>query len=930
MTITISSGVNSGNINYNGVLNVLQGGSVFSTTVLPGGSAVIAGHANVTTVNSGGTVSVTNGGVVTGTTILSGAVQSVMNGGEALNTVVAAGGSETFASGAIVQSGLVSSGGTEVFVVGAQLIHETVLAGATLIESGLMLGSAMTLDTLAVSETFTINGARLTGIVGTVGATVAAGGVLSVTANTTDSGTTIGTGGQLFDAGGTVLGDTIDSGGVMTVSAGRVGGTTVAGQLNVLNTGLDSASVVSGSGASEVGSGGILPPASIPRLVGDTIEAGGHLFVEFLAIASATNVASGGTVDVTSGGDLTSAVVGSAGFVNVSAGGAAIGTTVSAGGVVYVSGGGTASATTVLSGGNEVVLDGGLSLSAIINSGGNQGVLNGGTSELATVTAGGILAFVVGATLNTDTLNVGATLSENGVALTSGMSLTVAGVTDGPVGELLKGPQGLAGLVAAVFASVGNGASLVVSAGGTDLDGTVGSGGTLRVVAGNASNTQVDGGTLVVSGGMVVNAVLNSGFANVVGGTLGGASAIAGSLTIGATGNGISTTVTGSAQEVVSGNTRYDIVSSGGFVLVAGHGQFGDALVASGGSATVQSGGSVDRLVVGAGGSANLLSGTQMLGNTTIDGGGTLNLQAGVRAQTLTFSGTSGVLMDGETQLHAYAGNISGFAIGDTIDLSNVAYNSGGTATLVGLNTVNVVENGATHELQFAQPLTGDSFTLSSDGVTGTDVMMTLLCFVEGTRIATPSGEVAVEQLRVGDTVRLARGGSAPVAWLGRRAVDPRRHPRPLDVQPVRVRAHAFGPGLPTRDLRLSPDHAVYADGVLIPVRYLVNGDSVAREAGGASATYWHIELPAHDVVLAEGLPCESYLDTGNRAAFENAGTVMQTHPDFSQRLWDADACAPLVIAGPQLDRVRARLYARTLLPRSGSAVDRVARRRAC
>jgi hypothetical protein len=33
--------------------------------------------------------------------------------------------------------------------------------------------------------------------------------------------------------------------------------------------------------------------------------------------------------------------------------------------------------------------------------------------------------------------------------------------------------------------------------------------------------------------------------------------------------------------------------------------------------------------------------------------------------------------------------------------------------------------------------------------------------------------------------------------------------------------------------------------------------------------TYYHVELATHDVILADGLPCESYLDTGNRAAFE-------------------------------------------------------------
>jgi hypothetical protein len=34
-------------------------------------------------------------------------------------------------------------------------------------------------------------------------------------------------------------------------------------------------------------------------------------------------------------------------------------------------------------------------------------------------------------------------------------------------------------------------------------------------------------------------------------------------------------------------------------------------------------------------------------------------------------------------------------------------------------------------------------------------------------------------------------------------------------VLPVRIGSHAFGRGLPVRDLFLSPDHAVFAEGAL-------------------------------------------------------------------------------------------------------------------
>jgi hypothetical protein len=146
-------------------------------------------------------------------------------------------------------------------------------------------------------------------------------------------------------------------------------------------------------------------------------------------------------------------------------------------------------------------------------------------------------------------------------------------------------------------------------------------------------------------------------------------------------------------------------------------------------------------------------------------------------------------------------------------------------------------------------------------------------CFASGTRIETPDGEVAVEALREGQHVLTSAGDTAPVMWLGYRSVDCRRHPRPQDIWPVRISADAFGPAQPRRDLMLSPDHAVFVDGVLIPVRYLINGVTITQREVD-EITYWHVELPRHEVLLAEGLACESYLDTGNRAVFEDRGAV--------------------------------------------------------
>lgn len=185
-------------------------------------------------------------------------------------------------------------------------------------------------------------------------------------------------------------------------------------------------------------------------------------------------------------------------------------------------------------------------------------------------------------------------------------------------------------------------------------------------------------------------------------------------------------------------------------------------------------------------------------------------------------------------------------------------------------------------------------------------------CYASGTRIETPHGPVAVEDLSIGDLVWTASGEQRAIHWIGHRKIDCARHPRPEAVWPVRVQAHAFGPDLPARDLWLSPDHAVRVtvlDEVLIPIKHLVNGATVAQMPRD-SVTYWHVELDSHDILLAEGLPAESFLDTGVRACFANGAEHSVLHPDFTP-LTRADFCRPLIQDGPIVEAVRQRLVAR-------------------
>ncbi len=206
---------------------------------------------------------------------------------------------------------------------------------------------------------------------------------------------------------------------------------------------------------------------------------------------------------------------------------------------------------------------------------------------------------------------------------------------------------------------------------------------------------------------------------------------------------------------------------------------------------------------------------------------------------------------------------------------------------------------------------TGTGGTISAlDTTVLTTIGLQLACFAAGTRVLTARGDRPIETLTEGDELRTLLGGSGRIIWLGRREIDLTRRPDPSSAWPVRVRAGAFAPGLPARDLYLSPDHAVYVDGVLIPVKLLINGTSV-RQTPMDHVVYYHVELEQHDVILAEGLPSETYLDAGDRDTF-SGGRVTALHPGFAARRWETAGCAPMVMTGPVLDAVRRRLAART------------------
>jgi len=178
--------------------------------------------------------------------------------------------------------------------------------------------------------------------------------------------------------------------------------------------------------------------------------------------------------------------------------------------------------------------------------------------------------------------------------------------------------------------------------------------------------------------------------------------------------------------------------------------------------------------------------------------------------------------------------------------------------------------------------------------------------YVMETCIRTHRGDVPVERLRVGDRAVTASGQLRPIVWIGHRSVDMARHSDPAAVRPVRVLAGAFGNGLPYRDLWLSPGHSVAFAGTLIPIGRLVNGRSVFQIAPD-NVEYWGVELDGHDILLAEGLPAESYLDGGDRDGLANTEEFVEAQPDTKH--W-ADTCLPFATEGAHVAVTKAQLLA--------------------
>ncbi len=487
-----------------------------------------------------------------------------------------------------------------------------------------------------------------------------------------------------------------------------------------------------------------------------------------------------------------------------------------------------------------------------------------------------------------------------GITLSSGG--TVTNQTAGGIYGIAMGIYGAAGgaLTVVNAGKISASAGIYLRSGGVVTNQSTGTISGSDAIISYANTTVVNAGRLLggSTNGLGIDFFNGGGsVTNQSTGTISGGSAI-----YGQTGGALTVVNAGQIAGITTSSNGMGVfLQAGGIVTNQAGGTISgyDAIVgANFGAATVSNAGTItgtrnalkfgtqqdNRLIVSAGAKfTGTVNGGNLPGAVNIS---TLELTSSASTGTLTGLGAQFVNFGSiklDTGAHWFleggtaglAGTIAGFAAGDTIKVDGIT--ATGSSFSAGVLTLNV--GGGTVGVNVPGNFTTGNFTVTNVAG-GTNI--TVACFREGTLIGTPAGDVAVEALRPGDHVTtVIDGPSAPIVWVGHRTLDCTRHPRPEQVWPIRVAAGAFADGVPARDLFLSPDHAIYVEGALIPAKHLVNGTSVAQIPVNR-VTYFHVELAEHDVILAEGLPAESYLDSANRGMFAHGGGSLILHPDMS------------------------------------------------
>jgi hypothetical protein len=408
------------------------------------------------------------------------------------------------------------------------------------------------------------------------------------------------------------------------------------------------------------------------------------------------------------------------------------------------------------------------------------------------------------------------------------------------------------------------------------------SGGTIGLditAAGNVTNAGSIGGGILISGaGLVTNLAAGS----ITGGVdMVAAGTVQNSGVISAAGIGVVIGAAGLAVNLAGGTISGGLygVDMAGTATVQNAGELDGASGTLGGALVFQQAAGI--LLVDPGAVFN--------GNVSDAGlGGMIGLDAGTVAGVLdmgaSFSGFSGIqfatgsewtLMGGQADL-AGTEAIGGFVLGDTIDLEGFSFSSDTYVAGVGLELSGVA---GVETLALSGAFATSDFVVSN--VAG-DMTQVVLCYLAGTMLLTPRGEVAIETLAIGDVLVTRFGGLRAIKWIGRQSFASRFLKTNRDMIPVRIAAGALGEDLPRRALWVSPGHSMLVGDVLVLARNLVNGVTVTQSEMPDVVAYYQVEFETHDCVLAEGTWSESFGDGPDlRSQFQNAASFDALYPAY-------------------------------------------------
>jgi hypothetical protein len=185
-------------------------------------------------------------------------------------------------------------------------------------------------------------------------------------------------------------------------------------------------------------------------------------------------------------------------------------------------------------------------------------------------------------------------------------------------------------------------------------------------------------------------------------------------------------------------------------------------------------------------------------------------------------------------------------------------------------------------------------------------------CFLRGTAIRTATGYAAIETLTAGDKISARFAGVVPIAAIDSFTLKRVAGEWTGPSRPVRVKRGALGDNIPAADICITASHAIFVDGVLVPVGDLVNGVSIVFDAaeGRETLEFHHIELASHDVIDAQGLPCESLRRPGTTSCVP-FHCFAGRRSELLSRL--RSAASPLVDRRQPIDLVRDRLEERSM-----------------